>query len=93
MSQFSIQFTQAIRVTREHFKQQKALLNQYDDIRHHLLEAELILEQQEQGLEPWLNKLQEALENQEGNAVDFVEQFKLNLYSKEIFVFSPKGLA
>ena len=50
VSQFSIQFTQAIRVTREHFKQQKALLNQYDDIRHHLLEAELILEQQEQGL-------------------------------------------
>ena len=25
------------------------------------------------------------------NAVDFVEQFKLNLYSKEIFVFTPKG--
>jgi len=25
------------------------------------------------------------------NAVDFVEQFKLNLYSKEIFVFTPQG--
>jgi len=47
--------------------------------------------QEDENLEQWLNKLQEALENSEGNAVDFVEQFKLNLYSKEIFVFTPKG--
>ncbi|MBO0329366.1 RelA/SpoT family protein [[Muricauda] lutisoli] len=47
--------------------------------------------QKEQGIEEWLNKLQEALENANGNAVDFVEEFKLNLYSKEIFVFTPKG--
>ncbi len=46
---------------------------------------------QEDGLEEWLNRLQDALENPEVNAVDFVEQFKLNLYSKEIFVFTPKG--
>ncbi len=46
---------------------------------------------QEDGLEEWVNKLQEALENPEINAVDFVEQFKLNLYSKEIFVFTPQG--
>ncbi|MGB7843544.1 MAG: RelA/SpoT family protein, partial [Salinimicrobium sp.] len=45
----------------------------------------------EDGLEEWVNKLQEALENPEVNAVDFVEQFKLNLYSKEIFVFTPQG--
>ena len=45
----------------------------------------------EDNLDLWINKLQEALENNEGDAVDFVEQFKLNLYSKEIFVFSPKG--
>ncbi|MFT4697871.1 MAG: guanosine-3',5'-bis(diphosphate) 3'-pyrophosphohydrolase [Flavobacteriaceae bacterium] len=43
------------------------------------------------GLDAWLNKLQETLENQEISAVDFVEDFKLNLYTKEIFVFSPKG--
>ena len=42
-------------------------------------------------LEDWINKLQEALENPDTNAVDFVEEFKLNLYSKEIFVFTPKG--
>ncbi|MEL4307344.1 RelA/SpoT family protein [Joostella sp. CR20] len=48
-------------------------------------------DQKEQGIEIWLNRLQEALENAEGNAVDFVEEFKLNLYSREIFVFTPKG--
>ena len=45
----------------------------------------------EDSLDLWINRLQEALENNETNAVDFVEQFKLNLYSKEIFVFTPKG--
>lgn len=45
----------------------------------------------ESGLEGWLNKLKETLENQNINAVDFVEDFKLNLYSKEIYVFTPKG--
>jgi guanosine-3',5'-bis(diphosphate) 3'-pyrophosphohydrolase len=48
-------------------------------------------EQKEQGIEMWLNRLQEALETSNGSAVDFVEEFKLNLYSKEIFVFTPKG--
>ncbi len=48
-------------------------------------------DQQEMGIEIWLNRLQEALENSEGNAVDFVEEFKLNLYAKEIFVFTPNG--
>ena len=48
-------------------------------------------DQKEQGIEVWLNKLQEALENSNTSAVDFVEEFKLNLYSKEIFVFTPLG--
>ncbi|WNH11846.1 RelA/SpoT family protein [Thalassobellus suaedae] len=47
--------------------------------------------EKEDNLEGWINRLQEALENPETNAVDFVEQFKLNLYSKEIFVFTPAG--
>lgn len=47
--------------------------------------------EKEDNLDVWLNRLQETLENHEADAVDFVEQFKLNLYSKEIFVFSPKG--
>ena len=45
----------------------------------------------EGGLDLWLNKLQDTLENQDISAVDFVEEFKLSLYAKEIFVFTPKG--
>lgn len=46
---------------------------------------------EESGLDIWLNLLREALENSETNAVDFVQDFKMNLYAKEIFVFTPKG--
>jgi GTP pyrophosphokinase len=46
---------------------------------------------EENSLDVWLNQLKEALENAETNAVDFVEDFKLNLYAKEIYVFTPKG--
>ena len=48
-------------------------------------------EEKESGLDTWLNRLKETLENPDGNAVDFVENFKLNLYTKEIFVFTPNG--
>lgn len=47
--------------------------------------------ERESGLEDWLNKIKESLENPNGNAIDFVEDFKLNLYAKEIFVFTPNG--
>jgi GTP pyrophosphokinase len=46
---------------------------------------------EEGGLDVWLNLLKEALENPETNAIDFVEDFKMNLYSKEIYIFTPKG--
>jgi GTP pyrophosphokinase len=49
------------------------------------------VDSEEHGLEIWLNQLKEALENQSTNAVDFVEDFKLNLYAKEIYIFTPKG--
>ena len=45
----------------------------------------------ESGLEKWLNRLQEVLKNPDASAVNFVEDFKLNLYSDEIFVFTPEG--
>lgn len=48
-------------------------------------------EENEVGLDDWLNKIKETLENPDSNAIDFVEDFKLNLYSKEIFVFTPNG--
>ena len=47
--------------------------------------------QTENGLEGWLNRLQEVLENSDTSALDFVEDFKLNLYATEIFVFTPQG--
>ena len=46
---------------------------------------------EEVGIEGWLNKLKDLLENQDENAVDFIEEFKLNLYAKEIFVLTPDG--
>ena len=45
----------------------------------------------ESGLEKWLDRLQEVLKNPDASAVNFVEDFKLNLYSDEIFVFTPEG--
>ena len=47
--------------------------------------------QTEIGIDDWLNKLHEVLQNKTGNAVDFVEEFKLNLYADEIYVFTPEG--
>ena len=46
---------------------------------------------EENGLDTWLNQLREALENSQSSAVDFVEEFKMNLYSQEIYIFTPKG--
>ena len=43
------------------------------------------------GIENWIDKLKEVLEDNTGNAIDFVEDFKLNLYAEEIFVFTPTG--
>jgi len=45
----------------------------------------------EQGLEEWLKRIREVLETPEPDAKEFLDDFKLNLYSKEIFVFTPKG--
>lgn len=47
--------------------------------------------QDERGLEIWLNRLREVLEQPNPDAVDFVKDFRLNLYASEIFVFTPNG--
>lgn len=47
--------------------------------------------EKDSGIDVWLNRLQEVLESKDGNAIDFVENFKLNLYADEIFVFTPQG--
>lgn len=45
----------------------------------------------ENALDAWINKVREMLENPETNAMDFIDDFKLNLFAEEIFVFTPKG--
>ncbi len=45
----------------------------------------------DQGLEEWLVKIREIIETPEADADDFIDDFKLSLYAKEIFVFTPKG--
>lgn len=45
----------------------------------------------ETGLEMWIAKVREILEQNDGNAIEFVDDFRSNLYSDEVFVFTPKG--
>jgi len=45
----------------------------------------------ESNFDAWINKIRELLEDPEGNAVEFIDDFKLNLFSEEIFIFTPKG--
>lgn len=45
----------------------------------------------EQGLEEWLKRIREVLETPEPDAKEFLDDFKLSLYAKEIFIFTPKG--
>lgn len=47
--------------------------------------------EKESQLEGWLKKIREMLENPDANALEFLDDFKLNLFSDEIFVFTPKG--
>ncbi|MDD4115937.1 MAG: TGS domain-containing protein, partial [Massilibacteroides sp.] len=42
-------------------------------------------------LDKWLHTITEILENPDPNALDFLDTIKLNLFSAEIFVFTPKG--
>jgi len=44
------------------------------------------------GLDTWLEQIREIIENPESNALDFLDEFKMNLYAKEVFAFTPKGL-
>ena len=43
------------------------------------------------GLEQWLEDLREVLDQKNGSAIEFVDSFKSNLYSDEVFTFTPKG--
>jgi len=42
-------------------------------------------------IDRWLKNVREILENPQLNPVDFIDDFKVNIYEDEIFVFTPKG--
>jgi GTP pyrophosphokinase len=42
-------------------------------------------------VEEWLRRIREVLENPETNTLDFIDEFKMNLFDEEIYVFTPKG--
>lgn len=42
-------------------------------------------------LDEWISEIRDFLENPDENAIDFLTEFKSNLYTDEIFVFTPKG--
>jgi GTP diphosphokinase / guanosine-3',5'-bis(diphosphate) 3'-diphosphatase len=45
----------------------------------------------ESNLDEWIAKIRDLMEKPSGNALDFIDDFKLNLFSEEIYVFTPKG--
>jgi GTP pyrophosphokinase len=45
----------------------------------------------ESSIDEWLGRIREIMENTDANALEFINDFKLNLFSEEIFVFTPKG--
>ena len=45
----------------------------------------------ESGIDKWLRRIREILKTAETDALDFIDDFKLNLFSDEIIVFTPKG--
>ncbi|MFY0593900.1 RelA/SpoT family protein [Roseivirga sp.] len=45
----------------------------------------------ESGLELWIGKVREMLEQNDTNAIEFVDDFRANLFNEEVFVFTPKG--
>ena len=43
------------------------------------------------GFDKWISEIREIMENKDSNTSDFLDDFKTNLYSDEIYVFTPKG--
>ncbi|MFQ3325803.1 MAG: GTP pyrophosphokinase [Salibacteraceae bacterium] len=48
-------------------------------------------QKEEHVVDQWIGKIRESIENQEVHSEDFLNDFRLNLFEKEIIVFSPKG--
>ena len=46
---------------------------------------------QSSGLEQWISRVREMLEQSDSSAIEFVDDFRSNLFHEEVFVFTPKG--
>jgi guanosine-3',5'-bis(diphosphate) 3'-pyrophosphohydrolase len=42
-------------------------------------------------LDQWINQVRDTLESKDNSAIEFLEDFRGNLYNEEVFVFTPKG--
>ncbi len=47
--------------------------------------------QPESSLEAWVNKVREMLETNNSSALEFMDEFRQNLFVKEVYAFTPKG--
>lgn len=47
--------------------------------------------EEKSGFDLWISQIRELIESKDSDALDFVDDFKLNLFSDEIFVFTPNG--
>lgn len=46
---------------------------------------------EESALEQWIGKVRDMLEQNDSSALEFVHEFRSNLFHEEVFVFTPKG--
>lgn len=45
----------------------------------------------EKGLDDWMNNVREVLETADSGPLELMKDFRMDLYDKEVFVFTPKG--
>lgn len=46
---------------------------------------------EESKFDRWIAEIRDLMENPDANAMDFIDEFKLNLFAEEIYIFTPKG--
>lgn len=49
------------------------------------------IHENEKGVEHWIQEVRQMLENEDVSAIEFVDDFRMNLFNEEVFVFTPKG--
>ncbi|MEM6297276.1 MAG: RelA/SpoT family protein [Bacteroidota bacterium] len=48
-------------------------------------------ERRDRGIEQWLTRVRESIENNDMSALEFMEDFRANLFSDEVYAFTPRG--